>query len=104
MTDFPPIEGISPARRKDDDQAFLTPGASNGAVTWSSPNVRSFGSDPRSQRPFATRHSSDNAIATASSPSASPSTGRSDSYNLRQRPTPGASPSSGSTIADSPPS
>ncbi|KAH7173921.1 uncharacterized protein B0J16DRAFT_325401 [Fusarium flagelliforme] len=81
--DFLPIEGISPARRKEYDQSFQTPGPSNGAVTWSFPNVRSFGSDPRSQRPSATRHSSDNAAATASSPSASRSTGRSNSYSLR---------------------
>ncbi|OBS26020.1 hypothetical protein FPOA_06551 [Fusarium poae] len=136
--DFPPIEGVSPARRRNDDDTFQTPGPSDGAVTWSSPNVRSFGSDPRNQRPPATRHFSDNATAPASSPSASspsasspsasspsasspsasspsaslpsasspsaaPSTGRSNRYNLRRRQTPGVSPSSESTIADTPP-
>lgn len=100
--DFSPIEGIFSDRRKDHDQPFQTPGPSSGALTWPPPNVRSFGSDPRSQRPSATRHYSDN--TTATSPSAFRSTGRSNIYNLRRRQTPGASPSSGLTIANSPPS
>ncbi|RFN43415.1 zinc knuckle [Fusarium flagelliforme] len=79
--DFPPIEGISPARRNDDESPSA-PRRSHGANTWQSRHVSSLGSDPRSQRPTSTSHSSDN--ATASSPPNSQSA-RTYRYNLRSR-------------------